>query len=90
MVVDPRSPILDPCVATCANPAHESRGYLQARLDALALLLRTASPRDLTLVEYAAMVPRRAPVGCRQQRLRDRILQILDEAGFTMQGERVR
>jgi hypothetical protein len=67
---------------------HESRGYLQARLSALSKLLREEAPRSLTLAEYAALVPRRTPPGCPQNKIRGVILRTLNEAGFTVNGKR--
>jgi len=63
--------------------APESQPYLQARLSALSRLLREDQPRDLTPVEYAAIVPRRAPAGSPQNKIRGQIIRALHDAGFT-------
>lgn len=68
--------------------AVESPTYLQARFATLSLLLRDERPRDLTRVEYAAIVPRRGPAGSPQNQARGRILRALNQAGFTCGGKR--
>jgi len=68
--------------------ASESTSYLQARFATLSKLLREERPRDLTPVEYAAIVPRRGPAGSPQNAGRGRILRALNEAGFTCGGKR--
>jgi len=67
-----------------AARTEESPAYVRARWGVLTKLLREEPPRDLTPVEYAAIVPpRRGPD-------RDQILTALNAAGFTVKGERCR
>lgn len=84
----PVPPWRDRCDVSTPSHEHESSGYLQARLAALSTLLRDVQPRDLTVVEYAAIVPRRAAPGCRQNRIRGGILRELNRHGFTVAGKR--
>lgn len=67
---------------------HESASYLQARLSALSKLIREESPRDLTPVEVAAIVPPPAPPGYPQNKVRGSIVRALNQAGFTRGGKR--
>ena len=79
---------LDRCPVLTQGHPHESRGYLQARLAALSKLLREEQPRDLTRGEVAALLPRRTPAGCPQNKVRGQILRALNQAGFTCGGKR--
>jgi hypothetical protein len=79
---------VDRCTVLTQGHPHESRGYLQARLAALSKLLREELPRDLSQAEYAALVPRRTPAGCPQNKVRGVILRTLNDAGFTVGGKR--
>lgn len=79
-------------VVTDPPADQESARYLHARLSVLSTLLRGARPRDLTPLEYAAMVPltirARVHAGCRQNQVRGAILRSLNAAGFTVHGKR--
>lgn len=56
---------------------------------AVAALLRTP-PRDLTPAELDAVLPPRGPQGTTQNRTRGWSIRYLNDAGFTVDGRRIR
>lgn len=69
--------------------APASASYLQGHWTALSTLLReNPVPRDLTVMEQAAILPTRHPSGDPQNQARGQIVKALNAAGFTVAGKR--